>query len=700
MTFSHIIVTEASGRSRDDHREVSTGVSVISTVAEEPGRGRGALSDSIHKGFSDARGEKSEPGRMMQVRVGSGFTVLHRGVQSALPKHRRHLRTDLEAIQTDRGSDRHVEILGHGASDSHFLDRGGGGIGDQTPPARMDRGHSTACRAGEEDRDAIRGSHPGHPDRLVSVFERFCDHDVGVRPGRRSHVDHIGSVDLLRRPQPGTRSHRGDEQIQIGLQHLRRGSQTTRSRGREIQRATSGASGGRERVSNPDRLQSSRSEEDHAVLTLIRAESIHEKGVPRLEGFPRSPRLSTMKNLEKIGWMALGTVVSTTMASPPTSLDPRPLINDEFELVEGRMSDRNEFVGDADGWSPLGETSRGISLWRPSSGDGGDAEWFDGLVLAMEADGGRNGIGQRMIGKPTPGEILRIGFGLGSRGDRQGRVVVSLIDAAGRSIAESAPTLTGDPGAAGWRRHFVDLAIPEDTVVGDPLTLRFQNVALSDPSGRGTALLDKISVAAVVSDGDGFRSLFNGRDLDGWIGNTKGYGVEGDSIRTYPDRAGGNLYTADEFDDFVFRFAFKVPPGANNGIAVRAPATGDAAYQGMEIQVLENSHPKYSGLAPWQFHGSIYGVAAARRGFQARPGEWNLEEIRMDGRNVRVVLNGAIIMDIDLDDSIRDGTLSGRPHPGVSREEGHIGFCGHGDVVHFKDLRLRDLSGTKVESSR
>ena len=407
-----------------------------------------------------------------------------------------------------------------------------------------------------------------------------------------------------------------------------------------------------------------------------------------------------MKTLRKIGWIALGTVVSTTMASPPTSLEPHPLINDEFELVEGRMSDRNEFIGNADGWSLLGDESRGISLWRPSSGDGGDAEWFDGLVLAIEADGGRNGIGQTLSRKPTPGEVLRIGFGLGSRGDREGRVVVSLIDAAGRSIAESAPTLTRDPGAAGWRRHFVNLAMPEDLVIGDPLTLRFQNVAPSDPSGRGTALLDKISVAAVVPDGEGFRPLFNGRDLDGWIGNTKGYGVEGESIRTYPDRAGGNLYTADEFDDFVFRFAFKVPPGANNGIAVRAPATGDAAYQGMEIQVLENSHPKYSGLAPWQFHGSIYGVAAARRGFQAPPGEWNLEEIRMDGRKVRVVLNGAIIMDIDLDDSTRNGTLSGRPHPGVSREGGHIGFCGHGDVVHFKDLRLRDLSGTKVESSR
>ena len=401
-----------------------------------------------------------------------------------------------------------------------------------------------------------------------------------------------------------------------------------------------------------------------------------------------------MKHVLKIGLMSLATVVSTTNASPPSSLDPRPLINDEFELIEGGTTERSEFAGVPDGWTLVGDRMQGVSLWRPSSGDGGRAEWFDGLVLSIEADGGKAGIDQRLSRNSEAGDVLRIGFGLGSRGEERGRVGVSLVDADGRVITKDTTTETGDEGAAGWRRHFVDLTIPDDAVFRNPLEIRFQNVARTDPPARGTALLDKISVAALVPDEDGFAALFNGKDLTGWIGNTKGYGVEGDSIRTYPDRAGGNLYSADEFDDFVFRFAFKVPPGANNGIAVRAPATGDAAYQGMEIQVLDNSHPKYAGLAPWQFHGSIYGIAAARRGFQAPPGVWNLEEIRMEGRKVRVILNGAIITEVDLDDSTRDGTLSGRPHPGASRKRGHIGFCGHGDVVHFKDLRLRDLSGT------
>ncbi|MCP4836274.1 MAG: DUF1080 domain-containing protein, partial [Phycisphaera sp.] len=175
---------------------------------------------------------------------------------------------------------------------------------------------------------------------------------------------------------------------------------------------------------------------------------------------------------------------------------------------------------------------------------------------------------------------------------------------------------------------------------------------------------------------------------------------EDGSIRTYPDRDGGNLYTEDQYGDFIFRFAFKVPPGANNGIAIRAPLGGDAAYQGMEVQVLENSHPKYAGLKDWQFHGSVYGIAGSLRGYQAPPGEWNQQEIRVSGRTVQVTLNGKVITSVDLDQALAGGALSGRDHPGAARTAGHLGFCGHGDVVHFKDLRVRDLSGTKTPTRR
>ena len=119
----------------------------------------------------------------------------------------------------------------------------------------------------------------------------------------------------------------------------------------------------------------------------------------------------------------------------------------------------------------------------------------------------------------------------------------------------------------------------------------------------------------------------------------------------------------------------------------------------MEVQVLENSDPKYSNLKGWQFHGSVYGLGEALRGYQKPPGEWNDQEIRADGRRIVVILNGKVINDLDLDEAILRGPLSGQPHPGAARKGGRIAFCGHGDRVYYKDLRIHRLSGQKNDNS-
>lgn len=193
------------------------------------------------------------------------------------------------------------------------------------------------------------------------------------------------------------------------------------------------------------------------------------------------------------------------------------------------------------------------------------------------------------------------------------------------------------------------------------------------------------------ADGErGFVRLFNGKDLDGWTGDTSGYLVEDGAIVCGPK--GTNLYTAGEYSDFVLRFSFRLSPGANNGIGIRAPLSGDAAYEGMEVQVLDDGHEKYRGwLKDWQRHGSVYGIAASKGSTAAlKPaGEWNDEEISVQGRAVRVTLNGTVILDANLDEATRSGTLSGKDHPGLRRTTGHIGFLGHGDRVAFRDIRVR-----------
>ncbi len=190
---------------------------------------------------------------------------------------------------------------------------------------------------------------------------------------------------------------------------------------------------------------------------------------------------------------------------------------------------------------------------------------------------------------------------------------------------------------------------------------------------------------------EGFTALFNGRDLAGWTGEAKGYAAEDGKIVIHPDRGGGNLCTEKEYGDFVFRFEFKLTPAANNGVGIRAPLEGDAAYAGMEIQILEDGSPVYRDLQPYQFHGSIYGVAPARRGVLRPVGEWNTEEISVRGRRVAVTVNGTRIVDADLDKAAEGGTIDHNDHPGLKRERGHIGFLGHGSIVEFRNIRVREL---------
>jgi HEAT repeat protein len=191
---------------------------------------------------------------------------------------------------------------------------------------------------------------------------------------------------------------------------------------------------------------------------------------------------------------------------------------------------------------------------------------------------------------------------------------------------------------------------------------------------------------------NGFVSLFNGKDLTGWVGNMTDYKVVDQTILIDPTAGGkGNLYTEKEYDDFVFRFDFQLTPGANNGIGIRTPLEGDAAYVGMEIQVLDNTSPIYANLEPYQYHGSVYGVIPAKREFLKPVGQWNEEEIRIEGNRIRVTLNGQIIVDGDLMDASSNGTLDHKNHPGLQRTKGHIGFLGHGSEVRFKNLRIKSL---------
>ncbi len=191
---------------------------------------------------------------------------------------------------------------------------------------------------------------------------------------------------------------------------------------------------------------------------------------------------------------------------------------------------------------------------------------------------------------------------------------------------------------------------------------------------------------------EGFESLFNGKNLDGWQGNKTDYIARDGELWVQPERGGhGNLFTEKEYSDFVFRFEFQLTPGANNGLGIRAPLEGDAAYAGMELQILDNTAPIYANLQEYQYHGSVYGVIPAKRGFLKPLGEWNSQEVIVNGTEVKVILNGEVILDGDIAEASKNGTLDGRDHPGLKRKKGYIGFLGHGSELKFRNIRVKTL---------
>jgi hypothetical protein len=191
---------------------------------------------------------------------------------------------------------------------------------------------------------------------------------------------------------------------------------------------------------------------------------------------------------------------------------------------------------------------------------------------------------------------------------------------------------------------------------------------------------------------EGFRILFDGTNLDQWTGNKRDYVVESGQIVLYPSESfGGNLYTKEQFDNFILRFEFKLTPGANNGLGIRTPMEGDAAYVGMELQILDNDAPIYENLEDYQYHGSVYGVIPAKRGFLKPVGEWNYQEVIADGDHIKVILNGTTILDGNIREASKNGTMDKKEHPGLLNKTGHIGFLGHGSKVMFRNIRIKEL---------
>ena len=170
------------------------------------------------------------------------------------------------------------------------------------------------------------------------------------------------------------------------------------------------------------------------------------------------------------------------------------------------------------------------------------------------------------------------------------------------------------------------------------------------------ALLTMLAGSLTAADGDGFVSIFNGKDFTGWDGPLENYEIK-------------------------------------DGAIVCKPGKGNTAYDGMcELQVLDDNYEKVKGkIDERQAHGSAYGMVAAKRGFQKPIGEWNSQEVTVKGSTIKVVLNGAVILDCDLSKVDMETVMAKSKHPGATRTSGFFGFAGHNDPVEFRNISIKKL---------
>lgn len=240
-----------------------------------------------------------------------------------------------------------------------------------------------------------------------------------------------------------------------------------------------------------------------------------------------------------------------------------------------------------------------------------------------------------------------------------------------------------------WERELPIYARGQIELQNHGNTLYFREIHIREiPASEANEIL-----AAQARD-DGFDGIFNGNDFAGWTGDLENYEVVDGAIACKEGK-GGTVFTEKEYADFIARVEFKLPPGGNNGLAIRHSGKGQPHLEGLELQVLDSEDPKYAQLDPRQYHGSVYGLVPAHRGYLRPTGEWNFQQVTMRGSKIKVELNGFTILDADLSEvkESKDGAVP----PGAMRKSGHFGFAGHNDPVSFRNISIRELPGDPAE---
>lgn len=181
-----------------------------------------------------------------------------------------------------------------------------------------------------------------------------------------------------------------------------------------------------------------------------------------------------------------------------------------------------------------------------------------------------------------------------------------------------------------------------------------QPVANPSAGGDSPAILPQVSARPIgrsVPRVAGAVPLFDSSEVGGWRiheGKAGAWKRTG-SVVSSAGSGGGWLMTEADFSDFELSFDYRLGPGANSGVAIRATPEGNPSSSGIEVQLLDDTAPKYAGLNPNQYTGSLYYQVAPQVRPELRPvGEWNQCRIRCAGFLIEVAINGQVVNRVHL----------------------------------------------------
>ena len=185
------------------------------------------------------------------------------------------------------------------------------------------------------------------------------------------------------------------------------------------------------------------------------------------------------------------------------------------------------------------------------------------------------------------------------------------------------------------------------------------------------------------------RNLFNGIDLSGWqqINGKEGNWKIDEKILFTDAGEGGWLSTVEEYENFTLELEFRLSPGGNSGVFLRAPHWGDPAYTGIEIQLLDDYAKKHTNLEPWQYTGSIYGVQAPSERVSKKADQWQKMVITCNGPHIQVLLNNIEVVNTDIIDFMNRE----EEHPGLKHRKGFIGLQNHNSRVEYRNILITEL---------